>query len=642
MDNLKNIVLKQIILSAEKIRNEKGVLEGINIKFSPISSNHIYLTSTKRVVNYFPTEIETDGINFDLKSFYDLMLGLSNSISTFMYELRKPINSGEMNLISYSKLEKNKFFKIHVTNHFFRSGNLGKDKVSISIFEDDEDFGENELINIPFTKRDVILLYALFKEILSSELRTKSFFTEASKIDYYTQEEISKETISITKVDNAIVIDSVWLHGQELLNLMYVVDRLLYGFKIEQNLNSLIFNYRQISIEIDNNIPYLIIKKMNDNEEEIVKTDSNGNEYYLKVPLAGYILTILGLYIDIKVLRHADIEHELESNTENIRSKSVFIKNKKIKYHISTKESFIGIGVTKNNKSNYSSLTLSAMVKDNVYKIVDEDVGVVLDSMYYSNGVKKQILTDFSINLKEHGYKLIKGLSIAYTQDYKKWKKNRNMTKFFVTVNEPGGWVKYEVDISSNIKNNVPAILTVSKYKMIKGEDPEFIASFRQPLYHKYIYQLLTMLLAMSEFFPKQKHIIQIDKKELLKYKYKSMKTVTTLKNTEIINYGFKRKNNNLIWGIFSDTNNMKEHIDDSDKFLLKISSEKRLFSGDWVPFVGNKISIGPDRYLTDQYGEINLEKEYGFGVEWATHIYFATSEINPLYTIEEEEYTYD
>jgi len=639
MNEINNVVLKNIIISASKILNEKGVLEGVNIKFSPISASHIYLTSNKKIVNYFPDEIEKEGINFDLNSFFDIMLGLSNSISTYMYELRKPINSGEMNLISYSKLEKNKFIKIHVTNHFFKKGNLGKEKVQISIFENDEDFGENELITIGFTKRDVVLLFALFKEMISSEFRTKSFFVEATKIDAYTQEEISKDMIAVTKVDNSLVIDSIWLHGQELLNIMYVVDRLIYGYKIEENLYDLIFKYRQINLVVERNIPYLIIKKMNENDEEILSKDSHGNEYYIKIPLAGFFITILGIYLNIKVLRHADIEYEFDKNVENLESKSIFKNESRVKYHISTKESFLGIGVRTNKKTKYSSIIFVGELKENVYKIVDEENGVVLDSMYVdSNGIERQILNSFSIDLKEHWFKLVKALSIAYTKDYEKWDRKYNMTKFFVTVNEPGGWVKYEFEINSNIKNKVSAILTINKYKMVKGEKPELLASFRQPLYHKYVYQLLTMLLETAEFFPKEKYIININKKELLQYKYKSMRKAISFKKNEMVDYGFKRKNNKVIWGIFSENNNAKEELDGSDKFLLKISAEKRLKYGDWLPFVGNKISIGPDRYLTDMHGEINLEKKYGEGPEWATQIYFGMSNVSPLYMIEEEE----
>lgn len=634
---IEKIVLNNVILSAEKITDEKGTLNGVNLKVSPVSKNHVYHTSAKQVVNYFPTELETDGVNLDLKSLYDLILALSNSISTYLYELRKPVNSGEINLLSYSKLEKDSFLKINVTNHFFKSGNLGKDKVTISFFENDEDFGENELIAIPFTKRDVILLFSLFKELISGEFRTKSFFLEASKINIETNEEISRETIALTKVDNAIVIDSTWLHGQEMLNLMYVVEKLMQGFKIENDLSSLIFSYRQLKVSIKNGIAFLEVRRFDENNTSSPNKMVNGEPYYLRIALAGYFLPVLAMFLDVKVLRHADIDHELDSTKINETSRSIFISNPKIKYHISTKESFIGVGVHKAKKSDYSSLIFSASVKENVYSVEDEDSGIIFDSMFEKNGKKIQVLNHFTVNLKEHWHKFIKGLALAYTEEYKDWKKDRNITKFFVTVLEDSVWYKYEFSILSTADNKVAAVLTIDKFKMVKGEDAEFVASFRQPLFRKYLYQLLIMSMELAEFFPKEKFIMDINKKDLLKYRYKSLKTVKSLKNNEIIRYGFKRKNNKVSWGVFSETNDKLVELSENDKFFLRISAERRLKYGDWIPFVGDKICIGSDKYLTDLNGEFNLEKTYGLGVEMAIYFYFGMKDVNPHYAIQGE-----
>jgi len=624
-NKIENIILKHVIVSLEALYNDKGYFDGINFKFDKLNQDSLYITSEKEVIRTFPEELSKEGFSMDLKCLVDFTSALNNGISTAMYSLRKKMpNGGELNYLSKSSHEKNKFLKINVTKHFFRNGNFGRDKVLLSIFEDDEDFGKNEILMIPFSKKDIQILFNLVIELSSSAVQSKPYFFNAIKFNPNTGEELEEVRTSFVKVSNSVVFGDIWLHGQELFNLMFLVDQLNHEFEIEQRLDELNTFYRQLKIINEKGIVYIVLKKMNGEGNEIPMIDHySGEEYHLKIPVSSYVLTIISMFLSVKMLSHG--EYDEPSDFEVYKSQKVFREIENIKYHISTKESFMGFGY-RNHKKHGEEMTFAMKVKDNAFQI--EDDGDILDLMYERNGERGIVLDSAEIFLRDQWPKLLEALSISYTKEYKNWGLNSYIKKFFVTKREQENenkWFKYEFVISSSLENKAAAVFMINKYEM-NGKEEKLISSFRQPLFKKYLYQLLIIMIHMSSYFEKTEFKIATNKKEMIKYRYMSMKKVVSLSKKEEILYGFEKDLDGITWGIFSNSNDMKESLEQQDIKLLNISSLFRLLRGDWLPFVGNKICIGPDRYLTDLYGEFFLENKIHEGEEWASNIYFVTT----------------
>lgn len=623
--DINNVILKNVIVSLSPIYSDSGTFSGMNFKFKPPTQDILYVTSEKDIVREFPETLKNEGFNMDLKSLVDFTSALNNGISTVMYNIRKKMpNGGELNYVSYSSLEKNRFLKINVTKHFFREKNLGRNKVSLSIFEDDEDFGKNELIMFDFSKKDIQLLFSMITSITTESLNSKPYFIKAVRIDAETEKDIIDTTIPFVKVANSVVFEDIWLHGQEIFNLLFLIDQLNYEFEIEKDLNNLNMFYRQTKIVNENGIVYLILKKMNGYGEEEDKIDIKTNKkYYLKIPISSYVLTIFSMFLSVKMLNLGEFNNISEFE-ERYESKSVFKNIDDIKYHITTKEAFIGLGY-KNTRKHGEAMTLAIKVKDNAFQLNDEEVGN-LSLAYRQDGKIKQVLDIVDISLKDQWPKFIEALSISYSRKYLEWGIKSYIKKFFITQNESGKWYKYEFNISSSGDNKVSAILKIDKYLM-NGKEEIFVSGFRQPLFKRYLYQLLIISLQISSYFNRNEFKIATNKKDIIKYRYMSMKRVVELSKKEEILYGFEKNQDSFKWGIFSNSNNMNEEIENEDIRLLYISSYFRLLRGDWLPFVGNKICIGPDRFLTDIYGEFLLESSIGSGEIWASNIFFVVTE---------------
>lgn len=620
MENIKNIILKNVIVDLKSLSNESGQFSGVNIKFKSPSSEKIFLTSSKVVIHEFPEHLVNDGFNFDLKALIDFTSILNSGISTALFAIRRKMpNGGEFNIKIKSSLEDGRFLQVNLTKHFFREGNLGRNKVSLSFFKEDKDFGVYEEVQVDFTKKDIQILFALITEITSDAYVTRPYYCLAKKIDAKTGEELSDYNIPFAKVDNSVVFDDIWLHGQELFNLMFLADQLNYEFEIENRMHELNSTYRQIKIVTENGIANIILKKMNKDSLDEVKIDSySGLEYFIKIPVSSYVLTLLSMFLTPKMLSHGVFEPEVETPFE---SKQKFSSLEGIKYHISTKESFIGLGY-KYHKKHGESLNFAFQVKNGFYSIEDEHGE--MDMMFEKKGEKFAVLESAFFSLREQWPKLIEAFSLAYTKKYTEWDKTSYMKKFFVTQNENGKWFKYEFSISSSIDNKAAGVLLITKYKMI-GKEVELVSSFRQVLFKKYLYQLLVILLNMSSYFEKTNFEISVNKMDMIKYRFMSMKRIVKLEKKDVVLYGFKRSLEGIEWGIFSSSNNMNEVLTEQDLKLISISSKFRLLRGDWLPFVSDKICIGPDRFLTDFYGEFNLENKLGDGEIWASNMYFVS-----------------
>jgi len=625
MIEFNNIILKNTIVHLKPIENEVGALNGLNIRFEEISQDFIYKTSEGIIVQDFPQDLTEEGINLDLKSLMKFNGTIANTISTYLYSLRKSLNQGEMILNIKSSFEKEKYMKINVTKFFFREKTKGRNKIDLSVMYEDPEFGTYESIMLSFTKKDVQILFSIIKEIVSHYNRSRSLFISGTRIDYDSEEPIEEVNVPIVKIDNAIVIDSIWLHGQEILNLMYVVDKLIHGMHIEEDLNVINTYYRQLKITNENGIAYLILKKLDGNHNDDPIKTSTGEDCKLKLSFSTDFLSILYSFLSIQVLRHADIDFDFDDSVEILGSKDPFINIKGMKYHISLRESFIGVAVNESKKDGSKSISLVGKVKDGAYNLETED-GELMPSVFKQGDEIKSILNEFNINLRDQWPKLIKALSLAYNGLYKSEEKNFNLMKFFIISNDRNGKFKYQFSILSNEENKASAVLVIDKFQ-IKNREETFIASYRQPLFERYVYQLLSILLASSEFIPDINYIEEVNKKDIIAYRYKSMKNVIKLTKNEILEYGIKKIDNLTFWGIFSNNNKMFNELSIQDQFLLNQSALSKIFRGYWIPFVGETIAIGPDRYLTDTFGEINLEKDNeAEGIDWAIKLYFGTS----------------
>jgi len=620
-----NIALRNTIISVREISDDSGTLTGLNLRFQPVSQTHIYTTSDRtNVVHDFPDFLYKKGVDLDLNAVIDFTAALHSNISTALYSLREDMpNGGEMEYLIRSKFEESNFLKINVTKHFFKEGNKGRHKVLLSFFEEDEDFGNNELLQIPFTKRDIQTLFNVIIEKTSAFPSTKTLFVPATRVNSETGEEIRDVDIPIVKVGSSLLVGESWLHGQEIMNILYVTEKLNYGFELEKDFHPIYGGYRQVKFSSDYGIAYMEIKTMNGSGEDVDKVDlGTGEKYHLKIALSTYILTIFSLFVSVKMLRHGDMEEDTQS--ENYaESKKTFSDIKNIKYHVTMKESFIGLGYN-NSKKRGEEIIFAAVVKDNAYSVEDES-GNTHNLMYESKGEKKMVLDNFSVILGDQWHKLLEGLSTIYTRSYKEREMGFYSKKFFVTKNESGKWYKYEFNIVGDTKNKALGVLTVDKY-LIKGKDDyELISSFRQPLFEKYLFQLLIIILNMSSMFEKSDFKIMVDKRKIMRFRFQSMNRMSAIKRSEDVIYGFERTEDSLSWGIFSDRMNMSEFLSDQDIKLLNISSLNRLLRGEWIPFVGEKIAIGQDNFLTDIYGEFNLEEHLNDGEAWASNIFQAT-----------------
>jgi hypothetical protein len=602
MQNFNNIFLKNVVIGLEGHKNEVGALDFINVKFSEISRERIYTIQNGKPVQTYPECLSTEGINISINSILELNAVILNTLSTYLFNLRLPLNNGAMSM-NIESINNEYILRIDVTKHFFRDKTKGRNKIELSIIINDPDFGTYEVISFQFSKRDVRIINSILKSIVSSADRTK-----VVKVDGYKEINGNKSEVyvPVVKIDNSLMIDGVWMHGQELNNILYIVNRLISKMNIEENLSQLYTTYRQIKVSSDHGIIYLHITK-------------NGTDIETIIPVSAMFLSVIDLFLSIETIRHEEME--FLPVVENVSDISAFSDIKGSKYHIAMKESFLGVSVHERTRDGKYIVSLLGYVNENAYSSVDEN-GFKLENTYVKNNEIVDVLSSFKIDLKDFFVKFVAALSIALTKEYLNNDKAFNLAKFYIIVNDQSGKVKYEFSILASESNKVPAILLINKSTMFGGVE-KFVASYRQPLFEKYLFQLITILLASCEYIDSLNFLERIDKKDLIKYRYKSMKNVVKLSKTEMVEYGIKKIKGITYWGMFADSNNMNIELTKQDQYLLNKSAESRILTGEWIPFVGDSIAIGPDRYLTDTFGEINLEEVSG--VSWAIKLFMGT-----------------
>jgi len=621
----KDLHLKNIIMDIHSIENnETGRLEGVNFAFKPVHEDKIYNKTNGKPVGFFPPNLN---INLDMKSVIQLNALFLETLSSYLYNLRQKIFEKDMIEIIKPRTDDNYYIKVRVSRYFFREEEKGRYKISIAIIKKGEDgLDDTEIVNINYTKRDIIVLSSVLKRIASSYMRDNATTIFGEYVDTESKEVVQEKNCMIAKIDNSIVIDNIWLHGQELMNVMFVVQELTYNLHIEERLDSLVSFYRQVRFIREGDILYLELSKMN-RDHEYVYSEYEDKQVYLKVPFSNFLLSTLYLYLDINILRHADFEEEFAGDIEIMGSSKTNL-GKGVKYHVSMKESLIGIAINERRKNpEQSKISLVGKVKEGHFSEINE-MGIPVENyikIYDEDNNEKliPILMEFDIDMRDQWLKLIKGLSVALTGEYKE-KREFNNLKFFVINQTPMGRYKYQFKIISDPGNKAPAVLIIDKYKL-KNKEEILESRYRQPLFKKYVYQLISIILSSAQDIENIDFIMDISTKELLHYQYKSFKKVSEVKKGKEIKFGIKKHEDETLFGNFTNPNSYVK-LRFQDKELINISSYFRLINGYWVPFVGDKIAIGQDGYLTDIFGEINLEEDEN-GVVWAAKLYFGTSE---------------
>jgi len=623
LSEFNDLHLKTIIMDLDSIENqENGRLEGVNFKFKPIHEDKIYNKTNGKPVGFFPIDLN---ISLDMKSVIELNALLLETLSSYLFNLRKKISDRDLIEIINSKIDDDKYIKVRVSRYFFREEEKGRYKISIAIIKKGTDgIEDSEIVNISYTKRDIIVLTSVLKRMISSYHRDSATSVIGTFINNETRELVSDKHCMIAKVDNSIVIDQVWLHGQELMNIMYTVQELIYKLNIEDNISILNSFYRQVKFTTENEIVYLELSKMSSNHEYIFSEDEE-QECIIRIPFSSYLMSIFHLYLDINILRHADFEDDMDDNTEVLGSTKTYL-GKGVKYHISMKESLIGIAINERRKHpDQSKISLIAKVKDGQFSAINELDEYVPDYMkMYKDDVEilVPVLKDIEIDMRDQWPKLIKGLSMAYTQEYRS-KRDINTLKFFVINQTPMGRYKFQFKIYSDPNNKAPAVLTIDKIRIKK--DGEFFESrYRQPLFKKYIYQLISIILSAAQDVENIDFLVPLSTKDLMQFQFKSFKTVKDVKKGKEVEFGIKKHGEDTLFGNFS-TPNTYTKLRFQDTELINISSYFRILNGYWIPFVGDKISIGQDGYMPDIFGEVNLEEEEK-GLDWAVKLYFGTS----------------
>ena len=621
MKEFKDIFYKNIKSDISSIEDpETGKLIGIDLGFSPINEDKIYHKSTGEIVTYLPKELN---IKLDMRNLVKLNSLLLETISSYLYNLRSKILKTDLIEIIdvYNKDFENTYkIKVRVSRFFFREEEKGRFKISIAFLDKETN---EETVNINLSKRDVQVMAALFKKITTSYHRESGVYVPAEFLSVETGEIVDSSNTLIAKIDNSILIENIWLHGQEIMNIFFTVNELINKLHIEKNMISLQSMYRQIKFVVQNDILYLELEKMT-SEHEIEEVERKGEIVTMRLPFTGPLLSALHLFLDIEILRHADFEDEFDDDVEIIGKTDIF-EGEKIKYHLSLKESILSIGVKeRRNKPEEKRVMFYGRVKDGAFEEESED-GIALPNYikkYNSDGVAElvPVITEFKINLKDQWIKLIRGLSMAFTQEYKEVR-DRNVIKFFVINQGPDGRFKYQFHILEDPETKTTAVLLIDKYKL-KNKEEHHEGRFRQPLFKKYVFQLITIVLASAREIDEIKLSEEKNTIDLLRYNYKSFKTVKELKKTKVADYGIKREEDKIYFGNFN-IDNMFVELPPQDVEILNIVSVFRIFNGYWLPFVGEKVAIGQDGYLTDMFGELNLEENYGS--DWATNLYFGT-----------------
>jgi len=605
----KDIYFKHFKCDFEIIENPiSGYLDGIEFKFKPLDSEEIYQKSDNSIVRDFNEYLSIKLHNRNIVKFNSLLI---ENISTYLYNIRKELLvDKEIKYMFVSDFDEKMKMEITVDRNFFKIKEIGKYKIHIKLIDKETNI---ELIQLHLTKKDLLLFVSLLNEILINFQKISIISPLTSFVDYETNELSLQKNVVISKIENSIVIDDVWLHGQELLNLMYVIEKLVYGFKIEENLTILRSSFRQIEfkVEEDSLDVQLIVSKMVKGEDGF----SYNEKDKIKLSLNSLTISAFMLFLNPEMLRVINNEVSEKRNFISESTKPHLGKNNN--YHISLKEASIGIGVQKKPLTfrygkdkiidNEKVLTLSGKTKH-----VDVDIKTGEDlsmAKVYTPGSSEfsmiNKLDQFNIPLGKYWKIFVSELIKAYNGEYT-FNDKLNNKYIKIQVQEPEGNVLYKMKFLSDKENKATFVLIIDKYTF-EDKKLKLTSRFRQPFFEKYVYELIQIIMANAFEIEEFDTIKEIPYKELYPFEFKNKKSVEISEKEKLSLFGFKRNNEKIEFGDFKYKNKHYE-LSEQDKILIYLSSKFRILQGRWLPVIGEKIAISQDGYITSLHSEYKIE----------------------------------
>ena len=637
------INLKHLIFGADPKYDGEGKLEGMVFKFYEKNNEEIYTKSYKHDFQV-ASAFHHLKLEFNTRQLISFMATLVEGISTYLYNIRYEL-SGEEHLETNIKLTPNKRgdnnYLLRVTNNRKKVRKVNRDdkesaltryKVMIAVhaIQDDKEY---ELVELRFTKRDVILMINTIKSIVSQNYRVFNFiYANASTIDSDKDVMADPEVISISKIDNSIVFGQTFLHGQEILNLNYVVESLIFSHNVEHKLRGLLSSFRQTDIfEYNDYILGLKVRKMKVSRDEY--TDEQKHEFEEKegkeLMFNNRLLAGLYLFMTPAQLRHATSV----SNT----NKEKF--GKRVLYHINLRESDIAVGFNSTPQMKVAKTTSNEYM--NFFSI----------SLFTKKGMfeegREGYIKHFLPGIEEPTYvpsieKLTLGLHGRWVHFLETMTRANNhefddgetiiRKRLHILKAEQGGQKKYTIGLYSDSENKAPVVLSVEKYNK-DGDKIE--GKYRQPMFKKYIKEFLMISMQSAFELPNFSFTTQREMSEIVGVEYTGLETTNVnghempsleaIKDGNIVKIGIEKINNMIV-----KIGNFREEdkavlLDYNDIISLNISASNRIMNGQWIPFIGEKISISQDGFLTDLYSEVNLE-EKGMGAYHAWQYFFGTS----------------
>lgn len=637
---LTRINLKHLIFGAVPSYDETSKLTGMELNFFAKNADEVY---TKSYLKKFEV---ASGFNFiklklDAKQLIRLTATLIEGVSTYLYNVRYQI-AGEEHMETYIRLTEDKRgknnYELRVTNNRKKVRKHDKDDtenaltrykvmIAVSVLVDGSD--KAELVELRFTKRDVTMMLTLLRNILSGSLRVFNFaHVNAISIDEESTVLSDPSAVSISKIDNSIAFGDVFLHGQEILNLNYAIEELVHGFEIENRLRSIFTTFRQIEIFPYNDFMIgLRVKKMMVTKNEMTSEFSHEfdeNHQDKEFVFNNRLLAGLYLFLTPSQLRHSTV---LENSAQT--SKTDF--GRKVLYHVNLRESNLAVGFNakpklkkvKSGDSEYMSFFyLSAVSKNGMF-----EAGKAGYMKHFLPGTTEPTYVPSidRISLSLHG-KWIHFLETMTRSNNNEFDEDATIIRkrLHIFADEAGlGKVKFTIGLYSDSENQAPLVLSIEKFKK---DDEKVIGKFRQPMFKKYIKEFLTISMQSAYELNNFLFSEEKDMKDIIGVKYKDLKKpVEAIPSGIIVKIGIEKKANRVVR--IGDLNKKEQStiLDYNDVMALNSSCAHRILHGQWLPFIGERISISQDGFLTDLFSEVALEDK-GMGAFHAWQYFFGTA----------------
>jgi len=661
------VILKKVQYHCEFVKDDtKEDIKGFNISFFAKFPYELYYISE---IDKQGRKIVSQKFNkVDLKlSKFQAILFISNlieSVSGYLFGIRQELgeNSNLVRTMSLKKDSRGKNnYKIRFTfsNYIRRKDNKeitadGKlqDKKSgaryrlfLSIFEDNE-----EIVEIPLTRRDIILMLQYAKEAYRIlNIKKCHFLTVSTSVMVDERRDIiaSKNPLPVTIDFETIGFGDIFLHNQEILNLHQLVERLIFEPSVQERIFSCGFNFRQIKAYADKNIFFLYLRKMRTTFENIgtlsVIQHTYINEDKVNKVFVGNIL-LAGLYLMITpsmVISSALKDDEYHSDKEDknyLQNLPLVNGDNGASAKILTREGTLGISRAKKSKDKkskgYNFFVLHGAAsrywdKDNMevkYKMSNTENGKTIKHYENDSIMEVPVLESFKLNLNNQWGVFLGMMSVAYS---KLFSDNLDLNQFFkddlnfkvinIYSSDHIGKCLYKIKLNVDRNNtgensdiDYAIVLNIEKYrtsveKIAKQSfhNQTIESKFRMPLTRRYLYEFIVIAKEFGRYIKDFEFQTKIGKNEVLPIVFTKDGFYKNDENT--INYGIKRKGGVVTTGELSSKFGVTQ-LPLCDRIGIEMSSMYRILFSKWMPFTGRCCSLSDDGYFCDMQQEFLVE----------------------------------